>query len=336
MYMSLSSLLGRMLVGVSVFASCGPVGAAFSQVSVTAFSGEQDVVKHLTGSTGVSLSGGSSSAASGEGSPDSTPVGSYATSAVAAAKGSVGPGYLRLYATALAKSATSYSQGPAVGQAAANGQFTDYFLVSAPGCAACSTGSRGYLQFAVVFDGTNSSDAFVDPTGSNPDGDGGSSAALAFWSSKLLVESDGVASVSLVGSSVQQIQNGKPSADFSTGASIGRHVLGMEFFFGRPFSMQWYSEVSVTAVVEPIGTEISFSGHASAVANFSNTFVWDGITGLLDANGNPVASFTALSPDGVSYVGSLAPVPEPGAWSMLLAGLAALCLRRNVRGRLNL
>lgn len=61
---------------------------------------------------------------------------------------------------------------------------------------------------------------------------------------------------------------------------------------------------------------------ANAQDNY--TLSWNGIAGVFDSNGNPVANFTATSVSGHNYVPLSAPVPLPAAYGMLMSGLGLL------------
>jgi hypothetical protein len=53
-------------------------------------------------------------------------------------------------------------------------------------------------------------------------------------------------------------------------------------------------------------------------ADFSNTLRWGGISAVLDAQGNTVTGWTIQSLPGIDLT---TPVPEPGTWALMLAGL---------------
>ena len=59
---------------------------------------------------------------------------------------------------------------------------------------------------------------------------------------------------------------------------------------GQPIQIQMLANASLDALLEASG---SFSG----IVEFGNSLDWLGITSVTDDAGNPVASFTAMSPD---------------------------------------
>lgn len=72
---------------------------------------------------------------------------------------------------------------------------------------------------------------------------------------------------------------------------------------------------------------------AGAFADFSHTFSWGGISGVFDANGNQINSFSVSSSSGFDYLHP-APVPVPAAaWLLGSGALALLGVARRRRGR---
>lgn len=67
------------------------------------------------------------------------------------------------------------------------------------------------------------------------------------------------------------------------------------------------------------GTGIS----AVAFADYAHTMAWGGITGVYDASGALLSSFTISSASGFNYLNAVA-VPEPEGFALLLAGLGLL------------
>ncbi len=93
---------------------------------------------------------------------------------------------------------------------------------------------------------------------------------------------------------------------------------------GQPINM------SLSAVIEADGNAGTFSSPFvfstfSAEADLSSTVAWGGISNVLDANGNPVASFTAMNLDGdVDYATAFNPIPIPAAVWLFVSGLICL------------
>jgi hypothetical protein len=65
-------------------------------------------------------------------------------------------------------------------------------------------------------------------------------------------------------------------------------------------------------------------------ADFSHTLAWGGAT-VTTEYGADVGAFTAIGHSGFDYSQPYAPVPEPAAWALMLAGLTVV-LRRSSRG----
>lgn len=64
-------------------------------------------------------------------------------------------------------------------------------------------------------------------------------------------------------------------------------------------------------------------GRASASFDLGHSLYWGGINSVT-INGVPVPDFSVSSASGTDYRNSLAPIPEPGALAMMLAGLGVL------------
>jgi len=85
---------------------------------------------------------------------------------------------------------------------------------------------------------------------------------------------------------------------------------------GQPIQILMQANASLDAKLEASG---SFSG----IVEFGNSLDWLGITNVTDEDGNPVASFTAMSPDtGVDW--SQAVVPEPASFVLVGAVIVGL------------
>jgi hypothetical protein len=95
-----------------------------------------------------------------------------------------------------------------------------------------------------------------------------------------------------------------------------------------PILMQAVAEASGSA-----GNQVgSASGSFSAEGDLMSTIEWTGITEVLDGNGNPVSSFTAMSADGIDYATGSAVVPLPAtAWLFGSAIIGAGLINRRKR-----
>lgn len=106
-------------------------------------------------------------------------------------------------------------------------------------------------------------------------------------------------------------------------------------FFGDSFAfpIPWTSTTPVTVTFRATAEGSIAAGAAgsySGLGSFDQSLEWRGISSVTDSAGNPVASFTALSPDGFDY--SVA-VPEPGSIALVAIGLAGLARAGRARER---
>ena len=90
------------------------------------------------------------------------------------------------------------------------------------------------------------------------------------------------------------------------------------------YTMDVYARADASTFLGGSGTS------ASAVSNFSSTLAWGGITGVFDANGDPVAGYTATSRSGFDY--SVAAVPTPSTAALLPVGLGIVAAVRRRTG----
>lgn len=89
-------------------------------------------------------------------------------------------------------------------------------------------------------------------------------------------------------------------------------------------------EVRLYSAAE-VQSKVQADGTVNGEIKFGNSLDWVGISNVRDSQGNPVASFYALSPDTGVVWGGAPPVPEPAAWASLALGLAVLATRRSRR-----
>lgn len=95
----------------------------------------------------------------------------------------------------------------------------------------------------------------------------------------------------------------------------------VNFIFGEPLWLSLYLDTGQTSSLT--STADGGEGWSTANVDFSLSLSWKGISGLWDANGQPVTDFTALNAQGVDYALAAA-VPEPGTWALMALGLALL------------
>jgi hypothetical protein len=234
-------------------------------------------------------------------------------------------GFLQTYATA---SASLSAQAP--GQEAfilgsSSASVSDAFTIA---CASCQAGTIGTMSLRFAFYGSAARDASL----AQPAGDGGSSLADTAWSTGLLLQSDGApADLDRSFYLNETLRNGVTTTSPSSGMSPGVQTLSFQFIFGQEIRLSMSQWAGVIASVNSGANTGSFSGASQATTDLWHTTYWDGIASVTDASGQLVDGFTAFNSAGVDYRLSLGPVPEPGTWALMAAGLALLALGR--RGR---
>ncbi|MRR49878.1 MAG: PEP-CTERM sorting domain-containing protein [Rhodocyclaceae bacterium] len=68
-------------------------------------------------------------------------------------------------------------------------------------------------------------------------------------------------------------------------------------------------------------------GISTAGTDFSHTVTWGGVVGIYDSNGQLLSDYSLTSASGSDWTKPFtAPVPEPEAYAMMLAGLGLLRL----------
>lgn len=111
-----------------------------------------------------------------------------------------------------------------------------------------------------------------------------------------------------------------PCGSSCSSTSGGSFVLQVPWTAGVPVGITFFANAEAQVGAQAGG---SYYG----LADFANSMEWTGISGVTDGSGTPVASFSALSPDGFDYAVA---VPEPGTLALFALGLAGLsrCGRR--------
>lgn len=120
-----------------------------------------------------------------------------------------------------------------------------------------------------------------------------------------------------------------PQSSFS-GSNLPPSVsISIPFTFGSPVGLGYSLDVSARASASSFG--FGDGTNAAGIANYSSGLQWDGITGIFDANGNPVIDYTTSSTSGFDY-GSSA-VPEPHVSAALAIGVLGIHALRALRIR---
>lgn len=115
--------------------------------------------------------------------------------------------------------------------------------------------------------------------------------------------------------------------------SLGHHSLTLPVVFGTPVNMAMNLNLTAYsasgASCSPVPGGLLCTNNA-VMTSALYTLVWGGISSALDAQGRPIANFTALSPD-TQFDYALAAVPEPGSVSLLFAGFVLIATLRRSR-----
>jgi hypothetical protein len=106
-----------------------------------------------------------------------------------------------------------------------------------------------------------------------------------------------------------------------------------------PFDTHWFTAPMLFGSVSSIDVQLNAASNATINAaavdgaafgliDLGHSAHWAGISGVTLADGTPVA-FTATADSGTDYIPSMVPVPvpEPGTWVLMLAGMVFVCRR---------
>lgn len=106
---------------------------------------------------------------------------------------------------------------------------------------------------------------------------------------------------------------------FVPGSLAGSYSFDMPIVLGTPF--QLYASLNTEA--RAFGS--SGVDNTQANSDFGSTGYWGGISAVQLADGTVVSDFSAQSTSGFDWAHAYsAPVPEPGTWAFMLAGIAFL------------
>jgi hypothetical protein len=122
--------------------------------------------------------------------------------------------------------------------------------------------------------------------------------------------------------------------DWTSGTPL---LIPYTFFVqnGQAARVEYGMDISISAFVHfgPCATDPVLCGRVDdkrGRADFGHTLAWGGAT-VTTEYGGPVGAFTATGFTGFDYSQPYAPVPEPAAWALMLAGLMFV-RRRGARG----
>jgi PEP-CTERM motif len=172
----------------------------------------------------------------------------------------------------------------------ARGIFRDEVVITAPGI---PNGTAGMVTYAVSVNGS----LFTDEPGT----------ARASWA----INTD------LNGGAFDLGAGGSLTNGLYAGSPFGTFTATVPFGFGATLPL--YVQLEASAQAGYNGSQ----GLPNASFDLGQSLYWGGIIGIT-VNGAPVSGFNVSSASGTDYRNSMAPVPEPGALGLMLAGLGVL------------
>lgn len=238
-------------------------------------------------------------------------------------------GYLQSYVRGSTSLSTQGADQGTYVRADMTSSLTDSFVIQ---CGACAAGTIGSMTFRVYFDAATTRTSTLG----QPVTDTGGNLADTNWSTTFQIRADGVpdptppdvpgppnpGQKSLEYYRLDTLHNGIPGVEESPRVSAGLQELSISFVFGEAIHLDMSLRAAVLGGVYTGDNTSSFSGSGAMATDATHSMYWDGITSVQDADGQVVGAFTALNAAGIDYARSLAVVPEPGTWALMLGGLA--------------
>lgn len=251
----------------------------------------------------------------------------HSSVAQAQARGEFTYGNARLKAQASAFLDSRDGSGVAVGSAVVGGGWSDHFAIT---CPACVSGTTGTMSFRIVVDGVRWPDGYASVL----EGPGGVYGGETSWQTALTLNAATTSPFRVDSYEVNYFYNGERSR-YASGDGVGTFTYTVPVTFGEAIDIQWRSSLYATAVVGLTDTDSRITAWGAGLTDFSHSVSWDGIVGVTDAQGRPMADVTAFNDVGINYAASLAAatVPEPRIWALMAPGLALLALGRSRRLR---
>ena len=169
------------------------------------------------------------------------------------------------------------------------------------------------------------------------DGDG-AEILSGFLTTKVYVNAESTLSPELGGDSLfssvlwnfsvgSESRNGRSLATLPFGSSSsisgGDFELLIPWSAGVPVAINFHAVAEAQVVAQTAGIR-------TAIADFSNSMAWGGITSLTDTSGTPVAEFTARNDQGDSYI-EPAIIPEPSTLALTPLSLLGMGFCRRKR-----
>lgn len=222
---------------------------------------------------------------------------------------------------------TQYVAGSNSGAVASIG---DRFIIHS---ASQTDGSKGTMTIAIGIDGTvtgagDNTNSIIGP------GHTGGWNGTAWWQVQAQISStknEGGygGTLQTFGDSFTENQSGVPH--HSGPSTFGLQYLTFDFIFGSSIYTNLRAETFASSgASNDFFAPSSFS--SAFLADLSHTISWRGITNVLDANGNPVNNYTALSDvSGFNYAQGYSSVPLPASMWTFFAGLLALIFPKTRR-----
>lgn len=246
-------------------------------------------------------------------------LGSGAGSVLAAGQTTALPaiGGLHLTAHALARVLNGDTQSAELAQAVADtsGLFSDFFRLDVPGYA---PGSLFTVTAGMRIDAMASAEgAASNNAGSSTFG------TSASWDSTVSL-TPSIGGVELTRQSDSLTCTADPGGSACTGSGAGWRILT----FQMP-NQSWQAQLNITGRARTTARVYlagGGNGLATGHSDLGHTIAWGGISGLVDASGAAVSSFSAISAtSGFDYRNAyVSAVPEPAQALLLLAGMLVL------------
>lgn len=182
-----------------------------------------------------------------------------------------------------------------------------------------AAGTELLVSYSFFTDGNLGATCTGDTAASSP-------CALSAWSAAFTLNGR----LHQVGQDVTQAPNGSATNMSKVdGIEVADPPLGLFTFLtsvtaDTPFTLIGSALGSVRAGM----TENQVASTGSSFVDFAQSVYWAGVNSVTLVDGTPV-DYTLTSASGTDYSGSLAPIPEPATWILMLGGAAALtALRR--------
>ncbi len=198
--------------------------------------------------------------------------------------------------------------------------FLDRLTINIPG----SPGQQIFVPMGMVVDGglSAAADSGNDPTQSF-------ASALGFATFSLSAPSLVASTTGVVGVPPARYPGADPAILYQDQFVGGVATVTVGVPFDVRFGVELYADVRAMTFGAPAA--------ASMVGDFGRTFTWAGLSGLTDADGNPVTDFVVTSASGTDYRYAITPPPvqEPPAALLLALGLGVVVAAQRCRAKVS-